>query len=580
MQRFIFHNITFAFLILSYLCSAKNHDADSLLNMLHLARQPSEQIVILNLLSEAHQKNDPLLSYNYAEQALFLSESIADIEGKAGSKFNMALFFMDKQDYQKALNLLLESQGDFIKVNNDFGLSKNYLALGILYQNKFEYEKSLDALYQAKDLFQKLKMDKELAETYNFIGGSYYDQEDYDKAFEYFQNSLVIWEKLGNVQGLATLYNNIGEIYRLNGEYNEALGYYRNSVNLNKALNREINLAINYDNIGNILMEQINFDSALFYLEQSLEISERINNDKRIAVASNSLGKLFFRISEIDKAQEYFERGYQIAHNGSYLIFLRDASKGLSDIFKNKQQFKEALFYHRKYKQISDSIFNTKGISKIASLEMSLIFDHEKKINTIERQRNMIKYFLVVIGLLFMLIIVFLLYGRSKIKINYANIEAESLQLERKQLTEELDFKNRELATNVMYLVKKNELINFISEKLFKAKNQFTKENQKVINELILNLQSSMDADIWKDFEIRFTEVHKDFYERLNKQFPNLSENEKKLSALLKLNMTTKEIAAITHQTPNSIEVARTRLRKKIGLSNKDINLVSYLSNL
>ncbi|MEZ5198281.1 MAG: hypothetical protein R2764_18400 [Bacteroidales bacterium] len=273
-------------------------------------------------------------------------------------------------------------------------------------------------------------------------------------------------------------------------------------------------------------------------------------------------------------------KGDMFSQKGAHLIFLRDASKGLSDIYKKKQQFKEALFYHRKYKQISDSILSSQSLAKIARLEMSLIFDHEKKINTIERQNSTIKYFLVVIGLLFMLVIVFLLYGRSRIKINHAKVEAESLQLERKQLTEEIDLKNRELATNVMYLVKKNELINFISEKLFRAKNQFTKENQMIIDELILSLQSSMDADIWKDFEVRFSEVHKDFYEQLNNQFPNLSENDKKLSALLRLNMTTKDIAAITHQNPNSIEVARTRLRKKIGLANKDISLVTYLSNL
>ena len=87
-------------------------------------------------------------------------------------------------------------------------------------------------------------------------------------------------------------------------------------------------------------------------------------------------------------------------------------------------------------------------------------------------------------------------------------------------------------------------------------------------------------TDIWKDFEERFREVHKEFYNKVNIQFPNLTENEKKLCALLRLNMTTKEVATITHQNPNTIEVARTRLRKKLGLSNKDISLVSFLSNL
>ncbi|MCD4747537.1 MAG: hypothetical protein K8R58_14675, partial [Bacteroidales bacterium] len=65
-----------------------------------------------------------------------------------------------------------------------------------------------------------------------------------------------------------------------------------------------------------------------------------------------------------------------------------------------------------------------------------------------------------------------------------------------------------------------------------------------------------------------------------NNKFPDLTANEKKLCAFLRLNMTTKDISAITHQTSNSIEVARTRLRKKLNLSNKDINLVTFISQI
>ena len=180
----------------------------------------------------------------------------------------------------------------------------------------------------------------------------------------------------------------------------------------------------------------------------------------------------------------------------------------------------------------------------------------------------------------FLLLLFILLYGRIRIKINHSEIEAENLQLEKKRLNEEIDFKNRELTTNVMYLVKKNELINFISDKLIKAQAIFKKENQKKIQKLILELQSSLDKNIWKSFEERFMDVHHDYYHKINEKYPHLTENDRKLCAFLKLNMSTKDIAAITHQNPNSIEVARTRLRKKLNISNTDISLVSFLSNI
>ncbi len=131
-----------------------------------------------------------------------------------------------------------------------------------------------------------------------------------------------------------------------------------------------------------------------------------------------------------------------------------------------------------------------------------------------------------------------------------------------------------------MYLVKKNELINFISGKLIKAQGKFKKENQKQIQQIILNLQSNIRFQYLGIFEERFRDVHQDFYRNIDEKFPQLSENDRKLCAFLRLNMSTKDIAAITHQNPNSIEVARTRLRKKLNISNTDISLVSFISNV
>jgi DNA-binding CsgD family transcriptional regulator len=130
-----------------------------------------------------------------------------------------------------------------------------------------------------------------------------------------------------------------------------------------------------------------------------------------------------------------------------------------------------------------------------------------------------------------------------------------------------------------MYLARTNEFISALSEKLLKNKLSFKKENQQLINDLIRDLQSFADKDTWKEFELRFQEVHSDFYNKLNEQFPDLTSNEKKLCAFLRLNMTTKEISAITYQSVNSITVARSRLRKKLDID-KDENLISYLESL
>ena len=96
---------------------------------------------------------------------------------------------------------------------------------------------------------------------------------------------------------------------------------------------------------------------------------------------------------------------------------------------------------------------------------------------------------------------------------------------------------------------------------------------------LFFNVQTSLSKDSWKEFEVRFQQVHTDFYKKLTNKYPYLTSNDLKLCAFLRLNMSTKEISAITFQSYNTLSTARYRLRKKLGLDDH-ANLVSFLSQI
>ncbi|MEZ5084562.1 MAG: hypothetical protein R2750_14145 [Bacteroidales bacterium] len=151
--------------------------------------------------------------------------------------------------------------------------------------------------------------------------------------------------------------------------------------------------------------------------------------------------------------------------------------------------------------------------------------------------------------------------------------------MEKEKLMGDLDYKNKELTNNVMYLLKKNEFILSISDKLKNSRYYFKPENRKLIDEIIHDVEQSTSQDVWKDFEVRFQEVHTDFYDKLAEKYPDLSPNELRLCAFLRLNMSTKEISAITFQSPKSITMARFRLRKKMDIGSYE-NLISFLSQL
>jgi ligand-binding sensor domain-containing protein len=141
-------------------------------------------------------------------------------------------------------------------------------------------------------------------------------------------------------------------------------------------------------------------------------------------------------------------------------------------------------------------------------------------------------------------------------------------QIEDDKMKSELRHLNNQLAASTMNLVVKNEFMETIKEELeeVKRKGKSTETKQaleKIVREIDTTLRLQED---WEQFEYHFDQVHGDFLNRLREQFQDLTPNEQKLCALLRLNLTTKEISNLMSISLRGVEIARYRLRKKLGL--------------
>jgi DNA-binding CsgD family transcriptional regulator len=153
--------------------------------------------------------------------------------------------------------------------------------------------------------------------------------------------------------------------------------------------------------------------------------------------------------------------------------------------------------------------------------------------------------------------------------------------LKKQRLSDVVEFKDKELTLNVMNLIKKNEIFVDLSNRLIQMEQKTTDPAMKQeIIQLINSLQRNSSQEMWEEFEVRFRQVHNSYYEKLLVRFPELSPSELKLCALLRLNLSTKEICELSGQRPSTLDVARYRLRKKLGLSNSQVNLVTFLSQV
>jgi DNA-binding CsgD family transcriptional regulator len=119
------------------------------------------------------------------------------------------------------------------------------------------------------------------------------------------------------------------------------------------------------------------------------------------------------------------------------------------------------------------------------------------------------------------------------------------------------------------------DILNDLKEIKLKAAK---KETQNAIDYIVKRLKRDTSSNVWEEFELRFEQVHESFYNNLTEKHPDLTSRDKRLCALLKLNLTSKEISQITGQSSKSVENARTRLRKKLDITNSNADLSAYLS--
>ncbi len=118
-----------------------------------------------------------------------------------------------------------------------------------------------------------------------------------------------------------------------------------------------------------------------------------------------------------------------------------------------------------------------------------------------------------------------------------------------------------------------------IIEQLLEIKQNSNPLGQQKLNELIADYKRISCHTNWDDFENLFEYVYSSFNEKLNKLYPTLTKNERKICAFLKLNLSNKEISQITFQSDEALKKARLRLRQKLGIG-RETNLVAFLQNI
>jgi CheY-like chemotaxis protein len=143
----------------------------------------------------------------------------------------------------------------------------------------------------------------------------------------------------------------------------------------------------------------------------------------------------------------------------------------------------------------------------------------------------------------------------------------------------ELAAKNIELTEKSMMLTRNNQFNIEISKRLKQLEGMVAENTdaKSIIKELLENIEQKTREDNWGHFEVAFQNVHPEFSRNITQKFPILTPGEIRHCILIRLGMSNKDMASVLYQSPDSIKVNRSRIRKKLGIHN-EMNLQSFLN--
>ncbi|WP_027003546.1 tetratricopeptide repeat protein [Hugenholtzia roseola] len=517
--------------------------------------------------------------YSQYDSALFYFEKIrplANLQTKQGRKniaqaaLNSAIAFRMKGDYDKAFAQVLEAEKIAAALEDEELTISVLNTKGILYRYQKEYEKAL-----------------------------IYYREGLEKARSYLQNQTDSAKERVGKEWAFHFYNNLALTFKQLGRYDSALVLIEKALELGNEVLPEKALYPHYGNAAMLYKRVGKLKEAQMLLTKAIAIAQKGENTANLGALYINLAHIEMALQEWNQAIAAAEKGKQLALEAQHKEWIKNAYGTLAEAFAGKKDYQNAYFNLAEKLFWVDSLFGIEKTNAVAQMEVR--YETEKKEKEISQQQNQIlaldlenerkeKVLISGVGLVLLLLAFGLvLYKKQQAKIKNQALAKEKTELQLKNTLLEQEVLEGQLQYQQQLLARKNqELLSFTillvqkRQALEEVVGQIEKEDidakiKKRIQILTHNEQSFSQE--WEEFQRRFEQVYTDFFPRLKRQFPALTPNELRLCALLRLNLSTKEMAVLLNILPDSVNMSRYRLRKKFEL-NTDENLIDFIMSL
>lgn len=429
-------------------------------------------------------------------------------------------------------------------------------------------------LLQVIDQIKKLPVDEIIlpGETFKKIGWMLQTLEDYPESL-YYLNLATKYTPQKTAE-FASLMDNIGMNYFRMGNDKAAESYFNKTAAIARQIHDEVQRAKALGNLALVKQKRGDLQTAISLLKEDIKISEQEHSNQNIMYASILLAELYIKNSNLNQAEEILYKAKEIADSKSY--FRKSELQIIKlklDILKQQNKTDNELGLRRRMIVLEDSLKNKDG--DIAISNANWVIQKTKFQQNINRTADEVKHeaamkniYAVVIVMAFILAVFIFLNFKKQLKnrqLQY-NQKVTLLELEKIKTEHKLTEANENLNAQIDYLKDKNIQIKKLKSEIGQIKQSSShyleKENKKLSTLLESHL---MTENNWNTFKREFQKEHPEFYQLLQNDFPEITDSNKRILLLQKLNFNNNEIAELLGITPDAVKKSKQRLKKKLG---------------
>ena len=501
------------------------------------------------------EKTSPEKAYLKSYEALQKAEIEEDESLQAEIYHLLGTIFYDQGAFTQALEYYLQAERIYISLQDDAEVAHNRIALGKVYHYIKQEARARELFDLAKSHYEKSDGQKPLAMVYGEIGHLFEKASQYDSAMIYQDLALEVYSRLQDSAGMAVIYENIGSILEDQEDFEKARFYFKSAAQINEQLNNMVPWVSNINNVGDTYRKVNVLDSALYYSKKASFMAHQLELRYQESSALRDLGKIYFLMGHTAEAYDYEEQSRVLYEE----VYSQESSRQMALL--------QTLYdVERKNSEIS-ALENEKRIEKLNRNAMVAAAFGFLLIGgvVVSRQRLKIRNDRVLIEQKEELHRSAI--ENSELQASKLQVELDHKKLQEEHLNLELEGQQRALAARMLQLIEKNKLLEDLRNDIIAFEAEVPQKSKAEVKQLVNRINYSFNHDkSWEDFRKSFEQIHGDFFEKLKKSGHDLTSNDLRICALIRINLSSKDISSLLGISTDSLRVARYRLRKKLNI--------------